>query len=66
MTGYAMIDALSDFTARMDKLRIPYMVTGSFAMNPYVPARTTMDVDVILEINAGDESRIESALAGDY
>jgi len=66
MTGYAMIDALSDFTARMDKLRIPYMVTGSFAMNPYVPARTTMDVDVILEIKAGDESRIESALAGDY
>lgn len=66
MTGYAMIDALSDFTARMDILRIPYMVTGSFAMNSYVPARTTMDVDVILEIKAGDESRIESALAGDY
>jgi len=66
MTGYAMIDALSDFTARMDRLRIPYMVTGSFAMNPYVPARTTMDVDVILEINHGDESRIESALAPDY
>ena len=66
MTGYAMIDALSDFAARMDQLRIAYMVTGSFAMNSYVPARTTMGVDVILEIKGVDESRIESALAGDY
>lgn len=66
MTGYAIIDALGDFAGRMDALRIPYMVTGSFAMNPYVTARTTMDVDVILVIESGDESRIESALSPDY
>jgi hypothetical protein len=66
MTGYAIINALSDFARRMDRLGIPYMVTGSFAMNPYVTARTTMDVDVILEITHGDESRIESALVSDY
>jgi hypothetical protein len=66
MTGYSMIDALIDFADRMDRLRIPYMVTGSFAMNPYVPARTTMDVDVILEVRQGDETRIENALIPDY
>jgi hypothetical protein len=66
MGQYSMIDALEDFTGRVDSLGIPYMVTGSFAMSSYVPARTTMDIDVIVEIRREDASRFEDRFIEDY
>jgi hypothetical protein len=66
MSEYSMIDALADFTRRVDELAIPYMVTGSFAMSAYVPARTTMDIDVVIEIERQDAARFESNFIENY
>ena len=54
ITGNSMIDTLKDFASRLDDLGIGYMVTGSFALSAYATARTTMDIDVIIEIGPGD------------
>lgn len=61
-----MIATLVDVSERLRGLHINYMVTGSFAMAAYVPARTTMDIDIVLEINASDATRFERAFTGDY
>jgi hypothetical protein len=61
-----MVATLIDVSERLRTLRIEYMVTGSFAMAAYVPARTTMDIDIVLEIDASDATRIEGKFAGEY
>lgn len=43
-----------------------YMVTGSVAMSVYATARTTFDIDVIVEIGATDDERFERRFRGDY
>jgi len=50
MSPLSMIEALKDFVSRVDALGISYMVTGSLAMSVYITARTTMDIDVVIEI----------------
>jgi len=49
-----MLATLKDVAERLDDLGIEYMVTGSFAMSSYATARTTMDIDIVLEINSAD------------
>jgi hypothetical protein len=61
-----MLVTLKDVIARLGDLGIEYMVTGSFAMSAYATARTTMDIDVILEISSSDADRFEKKFAGDY
>ena len=66
ITGNSMIDTLKDFASRLDDLGIGYMVTGSFALSAYATARTTMDIDVIIEIGPGDALRFANRFLGDY
>jgi hypothetical protein len=61
-----LIQTLSDVVKRLNALQIGYMVTGSVAMSSYVTARTTMDIDVIIEIRSSDTSRFEAAFRDDY
>jgi len=61
-----MVATLVDVSERLHGLDINYMATGSFAMAAYVPARTTMDIDIVLEIRAADATRFERRFAGDY
>ncbi len=61
-----LIDTLDDMVGRLNDLGIEYMVTGSVAMSSYVPARSTMDIDVIIEIEQADIQRFEQRFAGDY
>lgn len=61
-----MVATLVDVSERLNRLGIDYMVTGSFAMATYVPARTTIDIDMVLEITAADAQRFEREFAGDY
>jgi hypothetical protein len=61
-----MVVTLVDVSQRLNSLDISYMVTGSFAMAAYVTARTTMDIDIVLEINASDANRFERTFADDY
>lgn len=60
------IKILHDFTGRMDKLGIAYMLTGSMAMMRYSVYRFTADVDVILELSIQDAEKIIAILEPDY
>jgi hypothetical protein len=61
-----IFDTLSDIVVRLNDLGVEYMVTGSVAMSSYIPARSTMDIDVIIEIERSDVERFEQRFAGDY
>jgi len=61
-----IFDTLHDVVVRLNFLEVEYMVTGSVAMSSYVPARATMDIDVIIEIEDSDIQRFERKFAGDY
>ena len=61
-----IFDTLNDMVVRLNELGVEYMVTGSVAMSSYVAARSTMDIDVIIEIERSDIERFEQRFAGDY
>lgn len=61
-----MLVTLRDVTTRLDELRVPYMVTGSFAMSTYITARTTLDIDIVIEIAAVDARQFEAKFRPDY
>jgi hypothetical protein len=61
-----MVATLRDVVERLDQLDINYMVTGSFAMSVYITARTTMDIDIVLEIGSADADRFEKKFLNDY
>jgi hypothetical protein len=61
-----MMETFREVTERLDRLEIPYMVTGSFAMGVYATARTTLDIDIIVEITRADIGRFVAAFAKDF
>ena len=61
-----MMDTFRDVTRRLDQLSIPYMVTGSFAMGVYATARTTLDIDIVIEITTADVDRFVAAFQKDF
>src|SRR5437762_10329652 len=61
-----MLDTLTDVVVRLGELGIDYMVTGSVAMSNYATARTTLDIDVIIEIGPSDVERFEKKFMNDY
>jgi hypothetical protein len=60
------IRILHDFTERIEKLKIPYMLSGSTAMIFYSVYRFTADIDIVMELRANDAGRIIGALEPDY
>ena len=61
-----MLTTLKDVVLRLSDLDIQYMITGSVAMSAYATARTTMDIDVIIEIGRSDADRFERRFRNDY
>lgn len=61
-----MLRTLQDVAKRLNDLGINYMVTGSVALGVYVPARTTFDIDIVLEIGSADAGRFEKRFLPDY
>ncbi len=57
---------LEDITKRLDSLRLPFMLTGSLAMNYYAVPRMTRDIDVILLIHPGRIHSFVQALEPEY
>lgn len=45
-----LAEVLRLVTSRLDQLRIPYMIVGSFASSAYGSIRTTQDADLIVEL----------------
>ena len=52
------IDIVRDISARFERAQIPYMLTGSMAMNYYAQPRMTRDIDVVVEITPEDVERV--------
>jgi hypothetical protein len=52
------IDIVRDISCRFEEARIPYMLTGSMAMNYYAQPRMTRDIDVVIAIVPEDVERV--------
>ncbi len=50
----------------LDQLRIPYMLTGSFASNYYGEPRSTHDIDLVVELSSAHAEKLEVALTPDF
>jgi len=57
---------LKDFTERLEKAGISYMLTGSMAMMFYATPRYTADIDIVAEIHSSDVRELLMALSPDY
>ena len=60
------LDILRDLSSRLDRLGIPYMLTGSMAMNYHAVPRMTRDIDMVIALPAGQVPRLVQALEPDY
>ena len=60
------IDIVRDISHRFEQARIPYMLTGSMAMNYYAQPRMTRDIDVVIAIGPEDVSRVAALFRPDY
>lgn len=60
------IDIVRDISQRFEQARIPYMLTGSMAMNYYAQPRMTRDIDIVIAITPEDVGRISALFRPDY
>jgi len=60
------IDIVRDISRRFEQSDIPYMLTGSMAMNYYAQPRMTRDIDVVIAIAPEDVQRITALFRPDY
>src|SRR5213596_3921080 len=58
------IDIVRDISRRFEQAGIPYMLTGSMAMNYYAQPRMTRDIDVV--IAPEDAGRVAALFRSDY
>jgi hypothetical protein len=60
-------ELLRTVVAALDRLRVPYMVTGSVASSLHGQPRSTHDVDLVVSVDAASARRIVAEFAGpDY
>ena len=62
----SIIDFFLLVCQKLDQLNIPYMLTGSAAMNYYAVFRTTQDLDIVLEIQEGQVELFLAAFPEHY
>lgn len=60
------LEVLEIVTARLDSASIPYMVTGSIAVNYYAVPRMTRDIDIVVELTAGAADRVCALFENDF
>jgi hypothetical protein len=60
------IDIVRDVSHRFQQAGIPYMLTGSMAMNYYAQPRMSRDIDVVIAIGPEDVGRITALFRPDY
>ena len=59
-------EALFAVVERLDAAAVPYMISGSTAMNFYARPRMTRDIDIVVELLAASAGRLVEALSGDF
>jgi hypothetical protein len=60
------IDIVRDISHRFERADIPYMLTGSMAMNYYAQPRMTRDIDVVIAIGPEDVGRVTALFRKEY
>ena len=60
------LEVLTIVTGRLEGAGIAYMVTGSFAANYYAVPRMTRDIDLVVELSAGDTERFCALFEADF
>jgi hypothetical protein len=60
------LEVLKTVGTRLDALGIPYMITGSMAVNFYAVPRMTRDIDLVVELSGDDAERLCQALQDDF
>ncbi len=60
------LDIVADVSNRLEKSEIPFMLTGSMAMNFYATPRMTRDIDIVLALAPTDVTEFVSTFSPDY
>lgn len=60
------IAVLQLIVARLDEAGVPYMVTGSTALNYYAVPRMTRDIDIVIELNAAQSGTLGGLLSSEF
>lgn len=59
-------DVLGDFTKRLDKIGIEYMLVGSMALVHYAMPRATVDIDIVVNILLDNFDKFIAEFENDY
>lgn len=57
---------MRDVFERLERLGLDYYITGSEALGRYGEPRQTMDVDIVLDVDAGGFGTVNDAFEDDY
>jgi hypothetical protein len=60
------LSVLADVVTRLEQAEVAYFLTGSVAMSCYVAERTTVDIDIVVQLARADGRRIVSLFEADY
>jgi hypothetical protein len=60
------LDVLRDVADRLNNAGVPYMLTGSLAMNYYAETRMTRDIDIVVDIEPSDTETFVGAFRKDF
>jgi hypothetical protein len=60
------LEVLKDVCVRLETARIPYMLTGSMAMNYYAQPRMTRDIDIVVALEGADAGKLIASFEPDY
>lgn len=61
-----MIELLEKIIRILDLMHVPYMLSGSVAMNLYAEPRTTQDIDLIIELLPEDVPNLVKLLGKEF
>ena len=60
------IDVVRDISRKFERAGLPYMLTGSMAMNYYAQPRMTRDIDVVVALQPKDVETVMRVFSPDY
>jgi hypothetical protein len=60
------IDVLAVVGDRLTARKIPFMLTGSFAMAHYAVPRMTRDLDIVVALGPSEVAKVVDAFSGDF
>lgn len=61
-----MTELLKNIIHKLENLEIPYMLSGSLALNAYTTPRMTRDIDIVIHLQTKDISNFVQAFEQDF